>query len=80
MILIENSLRLDAVVSGGLSISRTSLLRLIEDKKVIVNDQIAMSSSTFVKVGSKFYYSLSFLLNHSLRKGRQSSYNQSEKC
>lgn len=79
MILIENSLRLDAVVSGGLSISRTSLLRLMDDKKVIVNDQVAMSSSTLVKVGSNLYCSLSFLINHSLRRDRQSSYNQSEK-
>lgn len=51
MTLIENSLRLDAVISGGLSMSRTGLLRLIEENKVFINGERAGSPSTSVKEG-----------------------------
>ena len=53
LISVEASLRLDAVASGGIGLSRTKLASLISTGDVCVNGQVMKNTSATVKEGMK---------------------------
>lgn len=58
---IEPSMRLDAVASGGLGVSRTQMLKFISKGLVSVDHQRISTASTSVKVPTSSPFLLSYL-------------------
>jgi hypothetical protein len=65
---VEASLRLDAIASAGLGISRTKMLKLIAEGMVRIDNTPAKSASSSVRVSNLYWYVNELIFPHSLNK------------